>query len=74
MRLIPVNESIVNGIKEQWGGGGGGGGRKPPLSTSRPGLALQPPEREALARGGREWREGPAMNMRIWCFPRDLLC
>lgn len=69
MRLIPVNESIVNGIKEQRGRG-----RRPPLSTSRPGLALQPPEREALARGGREWREGRAMNMRIWCFPRALLC
>ena len=32
--------------------GGRRGGSQPPLSTARPGLALQPPKREALAWGG----------------------
>lgn len=36
MRLIPVNESIVNGIKEQWGGGGAVGGGS--LLSAHPGL------------------------------------
>ena len=54
--------------------GGWRGGSRPPLSTARPGLALKPPKREALAQGGEsvERRTGEE-NVNLGLSPRSFL-